>query len=154
MQIFVLETIRQVIESSRNETHFILQRIAKQFYPVYRSSVDLFYNNLFRISSRNYQYDMKNNLDELFRNILRITIGLDDQDHSISPGYVLCLWKNQPFGNRLNLIARKLEIQLEKFFHLHDLLKLTIELLQVMSTVCVHSSSRIRFQCPSLIDLV
>jgi hypothetical protein len=80
---------------------------------------------------------MKNNIEELFGNILRITIDLNDQNKSILSTYFVCLWKNQPFGNRLNLIAKKLEIQFEKLFHLNDLLKLSIELIQVMSMVCV-----------------
>jgi hypothetical protein len=80
---------------------------------------------------------MKNNIEELFGNILRITLAFNEQNQSMLPTYFLCLWKNQPFGNRLNLIAKKLEIQFEKLLYLNDLLKLSIELIQVMSTVCL-----------------
>ena len=131
------ETIIKLIESSRNETHLVLQRGYKNFYQFYRPSIDLFYNNFFRISSRNYQHEMKNNLEELFRNILRLTIGMNDEKKLIPPSYFLCLWRHHPFGNRPNIIANRLEINLGKLFHFNELLKLSLELIQVMSTVCL-----------------
>ncbi len=132
-----LETITKLIESSRNETHFILQHGYKTSYHFYRSSIDLFYNKLYRISSKNYQYNIKNNIEELFRNILYITIDLNNNNEPILSSYFLCLWKNHPFGNRPNLITKNLEINLGKLFHLNELLKLSIELIQIMSTVCI-----------------
>jgi len=131
-----LDTIIKLIELSRNETHIVLQYGYKIFYnSYYYSFIDLFYNNLLKISYKNYHYDIKNNIEELFRNILHITIELNNNHRQILPSYLECIWKNHPFGNRPNLIANKLEINLGKLFHLNELFKLTIELIQTMSTV-------------------
>ncbi|CAF3360705.1 unnamed protein product [Rotaria socialis] len=127
------ETIVKLIESSRNETHFILQHNYKTFYSFYRSSIDLFFNNFLIITYKTYPYDIKNNIEELFRNILRITITVNNGNKPILPSYLLCLWRNQPFGNRQHLIINQLEIHLGKLFHLNELLKLSNELVQTMS---------------------
>ncbi|CAF1324498.1 unnamed protein product [Adineta steineri] len=122
------DTIIKLIESSRNETHFILKHNS------YRSSIDLFFNNLLSITYKNYQYIIKNNIEEFFRNILRISIELNnDQNKLLLPSYLLCSWRNHPFGNRPNIIANQLEINLGKLFHLNELLKLSVELVQFMS---------------------
>lgn len=130
-----LETIIKLIESSRSETHSILIRIYKNYYNFYRSSIDLFYNHLLKINYKNYQYDVKNIVEELFRNILRITLTLNNQNKPLLPSHLLCIWRNQPFGNRLNIIINQLEINLGKLFHLNELLKLSIELVQSVTTV-------------------
>lgn len=131
---FLLETIHQLIEYSRNETHEILQTT---FAISYRSSIDIFYNQFLEINSRNYQHEIKHLVEEFFRNLLRMNF---EEHHSIKPSrqsaYLTCLWRNHPFGNRPNLLAKKLEIYWRKVSHLHELLKLTIELIQVISTVC------------------
>ncbi|CAF4956651.1 unnamed protein product, partial [Rotaria sp. Silwood1] len=48
--------------------------------------------------------------------------------------YLLCLWRNHPFGNRQYLIVNQLEMNLGKLFHLNELFKLSNELIQVMPT--------------------
>ncbi|CAF4598603.1 unnamed protein product [Rotaria sp. Silwood1] len=136
------ETIIKLIESSRNETHSIFKYNYKTIYNYYRSSIDLFFNKLLLISYKNYQYDIKNNIEELLRNILRITIMLNNYNHNnnnnknkpILSSYLLCLWRNHPFGNRQYLIVNQLEMNLGKLFHLNELFKLSNELIQVMPT--------------------
>jgi len=131
-----IDTIIKLIESSRNETHVVLQRGFKTYYNSYRSSVDLFFNNLLTITYKNYHYDIKKTIEEFFRNILRISITLNNNNRPLIPTYLLCFWRNQPFGNRPNVIANQLEINLGKLFHLNELFKLSIELIQITSTVC------------------
>ncbi|CAF1493081.1 unnamed protein product, partial [Rotaria sordida] len=129
------ETIRKLIESSRNETHSILQYNYNKIYNFYRSSINLFFNKLLMISYKNYQYDIKNTIEELFRNILRITVILNNNNTNkpILPSYLLCLWRNHPFGNRQYVIINQLEINLGKLFHLNELFKLSNELIQIIS---------------------
>ena len=125
-----LETINQFIEYSRNETHEIFQR----FFPIsYRSAIDLFYDQFIRINPRNYPHEIKQLVDEFFRHLLRTNF---EEYSSVQSTYLTCLWRNHPFGNRPNLLAKKLELSWRKFSHLHELLKLTLELIQVVSTVC------------------
>ncbi|CAF3165966.1 unnamed protein product [Rotaria sp. Silwood2] len=130
------ETIIKLIESSQNETHSILQYNYKTIYNFYRSSIDLFFNKLLLISYKNYQYEIKNNIEELFRNILRITITSNNNNKPLLPSYLLCLWRYHPFSNQQYLIVNQLEINLGKLFHLNELFKLSNELIQVMLTVC------------------
>ena len=107
----------------------ILQDNYKIYYNSYRSSIDLFFNNL-------YNYDIKNTTEEFFKNILRLTIEFNTNNKTILSSYLVCIWRNHPFGNRPNLLINQLEISLEKLFYLKHLFKLTIELVQVISTVC------------------
>lgn len=127
-----IDTIIRILESSRNETHFILQHGYKEYYKFYQPSIDLFYDNLLKTSYKNYENLIKNSIEELFGNILRITINLNQNNQITS---FSCLWKNHPFGNRPNLIGKIFEINLGKLLNLYELLKLNIELVQVMSTV-------------------
>lgn len=128
-----LDTIIKIIESSRNETHFILQHGYKNSYNSYRLSVDLFYNKLLKISYKNFSNEIKSSIEEFFQHILQITIDFDPKNKLVSSS---CLWKNHPFGNRPNLIGKILEINLGKLLHLNELLKLNIELIQIITTVC------------------
>ena len=134
--VFSLDTIIKLIELSRNRTHFILQNNYKFFYNSYRPSIELFFNNLLIIISKNSYYNIKNNIEELFHNIIRITIVLNNDNKSILPSYILCIWNNHPFNNKFNLIINQFEINLRKLFYLNDLFKLSIELVRTMSTVC------------------
>ena len=126
----------KLIELSRNKTHSILERNYKAFYHVYRPSIELFFNNLLTTTYKNFQYNIKYNVDELFRNFLRITIALNDNNSKqILPSYLLCLWKNHPFNNRLSLVVSQLEINLGKVFHLNELFQLNVELVQFVTMV-------------------
>ena len=50
--------------------------VIKHFINSYRSSIDLFFNNLLKLSYRTYEHDIKNNIEELFQNIFHITINI------------------------------------------------------------------------------
>ncbi|CAF2044632.1 unnamed protein product [Rotaria magnacalcarata] len=126
-------TTVKLIELSRNETHLVLQRGYNILYQSYRSSIDKFFNNILTLTYRTYQHDIKVFVDELFRNILHISLTLSN-NKTISPTYLSCLWKNHPFGNHLNLIGNQLEINLGKLFQLNELFKLSHELVQILST--------------------
>lgn len=125
-----------MIEYSRNETHLVLQRGYNKLYQSYRLSIDKFFNNLLTLTSRTYQYDIKLYIEQLFRNILHISLTLNN-NQTILPTYFSCLWKNQPFSNNPNLLEQQLELNLGKLFQLIDLFKLTHELIQIISTVCI-----------------
>jgi hypothetical protein len=127
-------TYINLIEISRNETHLVLQRGYHKLYQSYRLSIDRFFTNLLTLNSRTYEYDLKNFIDQLFRNILHISLTLNN-NQTILPNYFSCLWKNHPFGTNPNLIVSQLEIHLGKIFQLYDLIKLSHELVQVLSTV-------------------
>ncbi|CAF0818070.1 unnamed protein product [Rotaria sordida] len=126
-------TIIKLIELSRNETHHVLQRVYNKLYQSYYLSIDNFFNNLLILTYRTYQHDIKKYTDELFRNILHISLTLNN-NKSILPIYFSCLWKNHPFGSHLNLIENQLEINLGKIFKLNELFKLSHELVQILST--------------------
>ncbi|CAF5133339.1 unnamed protein product [Rotaria sp. Silwood1] len=127
-------TIIKLIEISRNETHLILQRVYNKLYQSYYLSIDKFFNNLLTLTYRTYQHDIKKYIDELFRNILHISLTLNNNKTIILPIYFSCLWKNQPFGNHLNLIENQLDINFGKIFQLNELFKLNYELIQILST--------------------
>lgn len=131
-----LDTFIKLIEMSRNETHLVLQRGYDKLYQSYRLSIDKFFNNLLTLTSRTYQHDIKLYIDQLFRNILHISLTLNN-NKTILPTYFSCLWKNHPFANNPNLLEKQLEINLGKIFHLKDLFKLTHDLVQVLSTVSI-----------------
>ena len=123
-----------LIENSRNETHLVLQRGYNKLYHSYRLSIDTFFNNLRTLNSRTYEHDLKTYVDQLFRNILHISLTLNN-NQTVLPTYFSCLWKNQPFANNPDLIESQLVIHLGKIFQLHDLLKLSQNLVQMISTV-------------------
>jgi hypothetical protein len=129
-------TYINLIENSRNETHLVLQRGYHKLYQSYRLSIDKFFTNLLTLTSRTYEHDLKYSIDQLFRNILHISLTLNN-NQTILPNYFSCLWKNHPFGTNPNLITNQLEIHLGKIFQLNDLIKLSHELVQVLSTVSV-----------------
>jgi adenylate kinase family enzyme len=128
------ETFVKLIESARNDTHHVLQRGYHQLYMSYRSSVDQFFHQLLTLTSRSYQHQIKTHVDQLFHDILHISLTMH-RNQSILPNYLACLWRNQPFGNSPQQLIQQLEVQLGKLFHLQDLLKLSHELVQVLSTV-------------------
>ncbi len=127
-------TYVNLIEISRNETHLVLQRGYNKLYQSYRLSIDKFFTNLLTLTSRTYEHDLKIYIDQLFRNILHISLTLNN-NQTILPTYFSCLWKNHPFGTNPNLITNQLEIHLGKIFQLNDLFKLSHELVQILSTV-------------------
>jgi hypothetical protein len=127
-------TYTKLIEISRNETHSVLQRGYHKLYQSYRLSIDQFFNHLLTLTSRTYQHDLKISIDQLFRNILHISLTLN-HNQTILPTYFSCLWKNHPFANHPNLLENQLEIYLGKIFQLKELLKLSHELVQILSTV-------------------
>ena len=57
--IFQLDTLIKLIELSRNETHFVLQRGYNKLYHSYRLSIDKFFNNLLILTYRTYEHDIK-----------------------------------------------------------------------------------------------
>ncbi|CAF3532192.1 unnamed protein product [Adineta steineri] len=126
-------TFIKLIEYSRNETHLVLQRGYHKLYQSYQLSIDKFFNNLLTLTYRTYQHDIRTYVDQLFRNILHISLTLDDKK-DIKPTYFSCLWKNQPFGNHPNLLEKQLDVNLGKLFHLNELFQLSHELVQVLST--------------------
>ncbi|CAF1653608.1 unnamed protein product, partial [Adineta ricciae] len=119
-------TIRKLIELSRNTTYF-------RFQDDYHSSVESFFNNLLTVNYKNYQYDIQNHVDDFFRQILRISMEPDSENQARLSTYLVCLWRNHPFGNRPNVIAKQIEANLGKLLHLNELLKLSLELVQFMS---------------------
>ena len=121
---------------SRNETHFVLQRGYNKLYQSYRLSIDTFFNNLLTLTYRTYEHDIKTYVEQLFRNILHISLTLNN-NKSILPTYFSCLWKNHPFGTSPSLLENQLEMSLGKLFQLSELFKLSRELVQVLSTVSV-----------------
>jgi hypothetical protein len=114
----------------------VLQRGYNKLYQSYQSSIDKFFNHLLTLTSRTYSRELKTYVEQLFRNILHISLTLND-NKPISATYFACLWKNQPFANHPSLLEQQLETNLGKLFQLHDLLKLSHELVQVLSTVGV-----------------
>jgi hypothetical protein len=129
----------KLIGISRNETHFVLQRGYNKLYHSYRLSIDKFFNNLLILTYRTYEHEIKTYVEQLFRNILHISLTLNN-NKSISPAYFACLWKNQPFGNNPNLLENQLEINLGKLFQLNELFKLSNELVQVLSMVSLYEN--------------
>ena len=128
------QTYVNLIEISRNETHLVLQRGYNKLYHSYRLSIDTFFNNLRMLTSRNYQYDLKGFLEQLFRNILHISLTLNN-NQTVLPTYFSCLWKNQPFANNPDLLENQLAVHLGKIFQLIDLLQASQNLVQILSTV-------------------
>lgn len=128
------QTYVNLIEISRNETHLVLQRGYNKLYHSYRLSIDTFFNNLRMLTSRNYQYDLKGFLEQLFRNILHISLTLNN-NQTVLPTYFSCLWKNQPFANNPDLLENQLAVHLGKIFQLFDLLQASQNLVQILSTV-------------------
>ncbi|UJR22512.1 hypothetical protein I4U23_025562 [Adineta vaga] len=126
-------TFITLINYSRNETHLVLQRGYNTLYQSYQYSIDKFFNHLLTLTSRTYSHELKTYVEDLFRNILHISLTLND-NKQISATYFSCLWKNQPFGNHPNLFEKQLETNLGKLFQLNDLFKLSHELVQVLST--------------------
>ena len=124
----------KLIDTARNETHVILQRGYNHLYVSYRLSIDTFFNHLLTLNSRTYQRDVKIHVDALFHHILQISLTFNN-NKPILPNYMSCLWKNRPFGNSPNLLINQLEANLGKLFQLHDLLKLSHDLVQVLSVV-------------------
>jgi len=141
--VFYLDTFIKLIEISRNETHLVLQRGYNKLYQSYRLSIDKFFNNLLTLSYRTYQHDIKIYVDQLFRNILHISLTLNNNT-TILPTYFSCLWKNHPFSNNPNLLEKQLEIYLGKIFHLYELFKLSHDLVQILSTVSIFFENRIK----------
>lgn len=127
-------TYVNLIEISRNETHLVLQRGYNKLYHSYRLSIDTFFNNLRMLTSTNYQYDLKGFVEQLFRNILHISLTLNN-NQTVLPTYFSCLWKNQPFANNPEQLENQLAIHLGKIFHLIDLLQASQHFLQILSTV-------------------
>ena len=123
-----------MIQQARNETHELLQRGYHQLYVSYRFSVDKFFDNLLTLNSRNLTKDIHSYVDQLFENILHISLTLN-KNQSISSNYFSCLWRHQPFGSSPNQLVKQLEAHLAKLFQLNDLLRLSNELVQVLSTV-------------------
>ena len=128
------QTYENLIEISRNETHLVLQRGYHQLYHSYRLSIDTFFNNLRTLTSRNYQYDLNIFVEQLFRNILHISLTLNN-NQTVLPSYFSFLWKNQPFANNPHLFQSQLAVHLGKLFQLMDLLQLSQNLVQILSTV-------------------
>ncbi|CAF1565663.1 unnamed protein product [Adineta ricciae] len=126
-------TFIALINFSRNETHLVLRRGYNALYRSYQHSIDRFFNQLLTLTSRTYSQDLHTYVDDLFRNILHISLTLND-NKQISPTYFSCLWRNQPFANHPNLLEKQLESNLGKLFQLSDLFKLSHELVQVLST--------------------
>lgn len=120
----------QLIESARNETHAVFQQDHPIFYDGYRLSIDAFFRDLLAINSRTYQHEIKTNTEEVFRQMLRQALS-----PKITPRTLMCLWGFHPFGNRPNLIAEQLQTNLGKLGQLHELLKLSTELVQIMASV-------------------
>jgi hypothetical protein len=131
---FILDTFIKLIEISRNETHLVLQRGYNKLYQSYRLSIDKFFNKLLTLTYRTYEHDIKIYVDQLFRNILHISLTLNN-NKTILPTYFSCLWKNHPFANNPNLLEKQLEINLGKIFYLNELFKLSHELVQILSVV-------------------
>ena len=127
-------TYEQIINHSRNETHAILERGYNRLYQSYRFAIDNFFTHLLTLTSRTYEHEIKIYLDQLFRQILHISLTLNN-NQTISSNYFACLWKNRPFANNPNVLEQQLELQFGKLFHLIDLLKLTHEFVQILSTV-------------------
>ena len=59
----------------------------------------------------------------------------DSENQARLSTYLVCLWRNHPFGNQPNVIAKQIEANLRKLLHLNELLKLSLELVQYMSMV-------------------
>jgi len=131
---FILDNFIKLIEISRNETHLVLQRGYNKLYQSYRLSIDKFFNKLLTLTYRTYEHDIKIYVDQLFRNILHISLTLNN-NKTILPTYFSCLWKNHPFANNPNLLEKQLEINLGKIFYLNELFKLSHELVQILSMV-------------------
>lgn len=127
-------TYEQLINYSRNETHAILERGYNRLYQSYRFAIDNFFTHLLTLTSRTYEHEIKIYLDQLFRQILHISLTLNN-NQTISSNYFACLWKNRPFANNPNVLEQQLELNFGKLFHLIDLLKLTHEFVQILSTV-------------------
>ena len=134
-RLYRLDTYVKLIDTARNETHLILQRGYNHLYVSYRLSIDTFFNRLLSLNSRTYQRDVKIYVDELFQHILQISLTFNNINKPILPNYMSCLWKNRPFGNSPNLLINQLEVNLGKLFQLQDLLKLSHDLVQVLSVV-------------------
>ena len=73
---------------------------------------------------------MKTSIDDAFREMLRLALS-----PSITPRTLMCVWGFHPFENRPNLIAEQLETNLGKLGQLHELFKLSTELVQIMASV-------------------
>ena len=130
-----LETMIYLIEQSRNSTHQVLQRGYHQLYISYRSVVDRFFHHLLSLTSRTYHHDLSQHVDQLFQDILRISLTFNQNQSFILPSYLSCLWKNQPFGQTPIQFTNQFDLYLGKLFQLNDLFKLSHELVQVLSTV-------------------
>ena len=125
-----LETLANLIELSRNETHLIFEHDYPQFAHLYRSAIDALFNSLLTLSYRTYQHAIKPHVEELFRQILRRSLVSSSRKEVFT-----CLWKYHPFDHRPNLLVKQLETNLGKLFLLSELFKLSIELVQSTSTV-------------------
>ena len=134
LNLFYLETFVQLIEISRNETHLVLQRGYNQFYDSYRSFIDKFFDHLLTLTYRTFQFDIKKFADELFRNILGISLTLNNNNKTILSTYFSCLWRNRPFDT---ILYEQLQVNLGKILQLNELLRLSNELIRVLSTVGV-----------------
>lgn len=127
-------TYEKLINHSRNETHAILERGYNKLYQSYRLSIDQFFNHLLTSTSRTYEHELKLFIDQLFRQILHISLTLNN-NQTISSNYFACLWKNHPFASNPTVLEQQLQLNLGKVFHLIDLFKLTHEFVQILSTV-------------------
>ncbi|CAF0761686.1 unnamed protein product [Didymodactylos carnosus] len=134
------DTIKQLLQSSRQETHLVLQRGYNNLYEMYRQSIDDFYNSLNIITART-KNDISLYVEQLFRSVLKtsfsvtVTGKINDVNlqPSIKTSYLTCVWQTRPFGDISTTLTSQISKNLGSILDLYELLKTVSELVQLIS---------------------
>ncbi|CAF0869845.1 unnamed protein product, partial [Didymodactylos carnosus] len=135
------DTIKQLLQSSRQETHLVLQRGYNNLYEMYRQSIDDFYNSLNTITART-KHDISPYVEQLFRTILKTSFSTTltgkitavNNHQSIKSSYFTCVWRTRPFGDIPTTLTSQIDKNLGSILDLYELLKTASELVQLIST--------------------